>query len=186
MLRLSRIIASSYIVICLVVLALSALIGPLGYAPFPLVRAPARPPVTVTIWYSTEKREWLEAAKQQFAATNPTYNGRPIQVTLRGLGSPEIAQRVADKKWGNDTPPTAISPASGMWLSMFSVPVASAGAEASQPLVISPLVVVGWQDRGKALWPNGPQDFWKDLHDAIVNPAGWQALDSNKEIWGSV
>ena len=50
MLRLSRIIASGYIAVCLVALALTALIGPLGYAPFPLIPAPARPPITVTIW----------------------------------------------------------------------------------------------------------------------------------------
>ena len=185
MLRLSRIIASSYIAVCLIALALTALSGPLGYAPFPLIRAPARPPVTVTIWYSTEKREWLEAAKQQFEAANQTYNGRPIQVQLKGLGSPEIAQRVASQDWRGDTPPTAISPASGMWLSIFNVPVVTAGAEASQPLVLSPLVVVGWEDRAKVLWPDGPKDFWKDLHDAIVDPAGWKALGDN-ESWGPV
>src|SRR5829696_5495540 len=145
MLRLSRIIAGGYIALCLVALAITALIGPLGYAPFPLVRAPARPPVTVTLWYSTEKREWLEAAKQQFQATNPTSNGRPIQVLLKGLGSPEIAQRIAGQDWRGETPPTAVSPASGMWLSMFNVPIATTGAEAQQPLVISPLVVVGWE-----------------------------------------
>ena len=185
MLRLSRIIATGYIVVCLVALAYTALIGPLGYAPFPLVRAPARPPITVTIWYSTEKREWLEAAKQQFEATNPTSNGRPIQVLLKGMGSPEIAQRVANRDWRGETPPTAISPASGMWLSMFNVPVASAGNEAQQPLVISPLVVVGWEDRARVLWPNGPKDFWHDLHDAFVKDGGWKALGGN-ESWGPV
>jgi hypothetical protein len=185
MLRLSRIIASGYIAICLVALALSALIGPLGYAPFPLVRAPARPPIAITIWYSTEKREWLEAAKQQFEAAELTSNGRPIQVTLRGMGSPEIAQRAADQNSGGETPPTAVSPASDMWLSMFNVPVAAAGAEAPQPLVLSPLVVVGWQDRAQALWPQGPKHFWGDLHDAIINPGNWKALGGS-ESWGSV
>ena len=57
MLRLSRIIAIGYIAICLLALAGTALIGPLGYAPFPLIPARARPPIVVTIWYSTEKRE---------------------------------------------------------------------------------------------------------------------------------
>jgi hypothetical protein len=185
MLRLSRIIASSYIIICLIALALSALIGPLGYAPFPLVRAPARPPITVTIWYSTEKREWLEAAKQQFEATNAASNGRPIQVVLKGLGSPEIAQRVASQDWRGETPPIAVSPASGMWLSMFNVPIATASNEAQQPLVLSPLVVVGWEDRAKVLWPNRPQNFWHDLHDAFVNEGGWKALGGS-ENWGLV
>src|SRR5690349_2749544 len=167
MLRLSRIIASGYIIICLIALALSALIGPLGYAPFPLVRAPDRPPITVTIWYSTEKKEWLEAAKQQFEATNPTSNGRKIQVILKGLSSGEIAHRVLNQSWGSDTPPTAISPASSLWLDTLNVPILRSGGDAPQPLVSTPLVIVAWDERAKALWPNQPQNFWKDLHDAI-------------------
>jgi ABC-type Fe3+ transport system substrate-binding protein len=185
MLRLSRIIASSYIALCLIALALTALIGPLGYAPFPLIPAPARPPITITIWYSTEKREWLEAAKQQFQANTPTSNGRPIQVQLKAMGSPEIAQRVTGQDWKGETPPTAVSPASDIWLSINNVPVARAGAEAPRPLVLSPLVVVGWEERAKVLWPNGPKDLWHDLHDAIANEGGWKALGGS-ESWGPV
>ncbi|HEU5101007.1 MAG TPA: substrate-binding domain-containing protein, partial [Roseiflexaceae bacterium] len=185
MLRLSRIIAFGYITICLITLALTALLGPLGYAPVPLIPAPARPPIVVTIWYSTEKREWLEAAKQQFEASAPAYNGRPIQVQLKGLGSAEIVQRTASQDWRGETPPTVISPASAMWLSMYKLPIAASGASAPQPLVISPLVVVGWEDRAKALWPDGPRSFWNDLHDAIADPSGWKA-HGGKEIWGPV
>ena len=185
MLRLSRIIAIGYIAICLLTLALTPLLGPFGYAPFPVVSGPARPPIVITIWYSTEKREWLEAAKQRFDASNPTLSGRPIQVQLKGLGSPEIADRVARQDWRTDSPPTAISPASGMWLDLLSVPVARDGADAPQPLVLSPLVVVGWEQRAKVLWPNGPKNFWHDLHDALANDGGWKALGGD-ERWGSV
>jgi ABC-type Fe3+ transport system substrate-binding protein len=51
--------------------------------------------------------------------------------------------------------------------------------------VISPLVVVGWEDRANALWPHGLKDLWHDLHDAIANDGGWKALGGN-ESWGSV
>ncbi len=185
MLRLSRIIAIGYIALCLVALALTALIGPLGYAPFPAIPAPVRPPITITIWYSTEKKEWLEAATQQFEAAKLSYNGRPILVQLKGFGSPEIAQRVANQDWRGETPPTAVSPASDIWLSMSKVPIATTGAEAPQSLVISPLVVVGWEDRAHALWPNGPKNFWNDLHDAVVKEGGWKALGGS-ESWGPV
>jgi DnaJ-class molecular chaperone len=26
------------------------------------------------------------------------------------------------------------------------------------------------------LWPNGPKDFWRDLHDAFVKEGGWKTL----------
>jgi ABC-type Fe3+ transport system substrate-binding protein len=68
-----------------------------------------------------------------------------------------------------------------MWLTLSGVPV----AEAPQPLALSPLVVVGWQDRAQALWPSGPGDLWKNLHDAVNNPGGWQALGGNPS-WGPI
>jgi hypothetical protein len=183
--RLSRIIAISYLAICLAALAGTALIGPLGYAPFRLIAGPDRPPILVTIWYGTEKKEWLEEAKQRFDATNPTLNGRPIQVQLKGLGSREIAERVIKQDWRGETPPTAVSPASALWLDALNVPVVRSGADAPQPLVISPLVVVAWEERAKTLWPNGPKNFWNDLHDALANDGGWKALGGS-ESWGPV
>src|SRR4051794_13663513 len=159
MLRLSRIIAIGYIAICLATLAATALLGPLGYAPFPLTTGPARPPILVTIWYGTEKKEWLEEAKKRFDDTKPTLNGRPIQVQLKGLGSREIAERVLSQSWGSDSPPAAVSPASSLWLDTLNVPIVRSGADAPQPLVLSPLVVVGWEERAKALWPDAPKDF---------------------------
>lgn len=179
--RLSRIIALGYIAVCLLALGGRALIGPLGYAPFPIVSGPARPPIVVTIWYGTEKQDWLEEARARFAATNPTYAGRPIQIELKGLGSREMAERAAQQNWGSDTPPTALSPASAFWLDLARVGV----AEAPRPLVLSPLVVVGWDERAKVLWPSAPRDLWQDLHAAIANPAGWKGL-GGAESWGPV
>ena len=178
--RLSRIVAIVYIAICLLTLAGAAFVGPLGYAPFPLVRGPDRPPIVVTLWYGTEKKEWLEEARGRFAATSPTCGGRPIQVQLKGLGSREMAERVARQSWGSDAPPTALSPASGFWLDMAGVQA----AEAPRPLALSPLVVVGWAERAQVLWPNGPRDMWRELHDAIAKPS-WKDLGGSAS-WGPV
>jgi ABC-type Fe3+ transport system substrate-binding protein len=182
--RLSRIIAFGYIAICLAVLGGTSLIGPLGYAPFPIVKAPARAPVVLTIWYGSEKKEWLEAARQRFEAAQPTANGRPIQVQLKGLGSREIAERVLSKDWRGENPPAVVSPSSSLWLDALKVPIVASGADAPRSLVLSPLVVVGWSDRARALWPSGPKDFWKELQAALASP-GWKAIGGN-EIWGPV
>jgi ABC-type Fe3+ transport system substrate-binding protein len=179
--RLSRIIAFGYVAVCLLVLAATALVGPLGYAPFRLVRGPTRPPIVVTVWYGTEKKEWMEQAQRSFAETQPVAGGRPIEIRLRGMGSREMAERVAGRDWRGDTPPVALSPASSFWLDLAKAPV----ADAPQSLVRSPLVIVGWDERAKALWPSGPRDLWKELHDAINNPSGWKALGGN-ENWGPV
>jgi ABC-type Fe3+ transport system substrate-binding protein len=183
--RLSRIIAFGYIAICLVVLGSSFVFGPLGYAPFPLVKASVRPPVVLTIWYGSEKKEWLAAAKQRFEATQPTVNGRLVQIQLKSLGSREIAERVLKQDWRADTPPTVVSPSSRLWLDALQVPIIRSGADAPRPLVLSPLVVVGWEARSRVLWPNGPRDFWNDLQAALANQGGWKALGGS-ENWGPV
>ncbi|GAB4207212.1 MAG: substrate-binding domain-containing protein [Roseiflexaceae bacterium] len=196
MLRLSRFLAIGYIVLCLAVLGGSALAGPLGYAPFPLTTGPARPPITVTVWYGTEKREWLEEATAQFQASNPTYQGRPIQIQLQGLGSREMAERVARQEWGNDPQPTVISPASSLWVETLrsewsargnNTPIIGGGADAPRPLVLTPLVLVIWEQRAQYLWPNNSPDFWGGLHDALANPQGWPAIaGAAGRDWGLV
>jgi Bacterial extracellular solute-binding protein len=181
--RLSRIIAIGYFLVCLATLVGTALVGPLGYAPFPLPIGPARTPVVVTFWYGTEKEAWLKEAVTRYEATAPTLNGRPIQIELKGLGSRDMVERVAQQQWGNDSPPTVISPASSLWVELLksdwlarnpgSPPIVAAGVEAAQPLVLTPLVLVAWEDRAKVLWPKGPPNLWRDLHDALADPQGW-------------
>jgi len=183
--RLARIIAFGYIAICLAVLGGSLVAGPLGYAPFPLVKASVRAPVVLTIWYGSEKQEWLEAARQRFEATQPTVNGRAIQIQLKSLGSREIAERLVAENWGADPPPDVISPASALWVDALNAPIVRDGADAPRSLVLSPLVLVGWESRAKALWPNGPQRFWNDLQSALANNGGWPAIGGSPS-WGPV
>jgi hypothetical protein len=178
--RLTRIIAFGYIAICLLALAGRALIGSPGYAPFPLVAGPARPPIVVSVWTGPAKQDWLTEATTRFAATGPTYAGRPIQIQLIGMGSREMVQRVAQQNWSGATAPTALAPASSMWLDSRV-----ALAEPTRSLALSPLVVVAWHERAAVLWPHGPRDFWRDLHDAMANPGGWQALGGQPQ-WGPV
>lgn len=199
--RIARFLALGYIVICLATLAGTIFVGPLGYAPFPLSIGPAREPVTVTIWYGTEKQTWLEAAAARFMDSRPTVAGRPIQIQLRGLGSREIAMRTAQQEWRNDAPPTVVSPASSLWIEVLkdewsrrgSGPIVATGP--SQSLVLTPLVLVVWEERARALWSNGPDSFWTELHDALVDPQGWAGhvdpsapaeLKAKAETWGYV
>lgn len=183
--HLSRIIALGYMAICLAVLGASLALGPQGYAPFPLVKASIRPPVVITIWYSSEKHDWLTAARDRFEAAQPAVNGRRVEVQLKSLGSRELAERVVQRDWRGETPPTVVSPASGLWLDALQVPVIRSGVNAPHQLVLSPLIVVGWEARAKVLWPNGPRDFWKDLQAALASDGGWKALGGS-ETWGPV
>jgi ABC-type Fe3+ transport system substrate-binding protein len=193
--RLSRFIGFGYLGLCVVVLIYTVLIGPLGpAAPFALPIGPARTPVEVTIWYGTEKEVWLETALERFNAENRTLNGRPVRITLVGLGSREIAVRTAQQDFGDATPPTVVSPASTLqvellksdWQTRNNTEIIPSGADAPQPTVLTPLVVVAWEDRANVLWGNGlqAQNFWQDIHAAVADPQGWAGR--GKPEWGFV
>lgn len=193
MLRLSRLVGGLFLVVVVATFVGRVLGAPLGRGVVNVPLGPTRAPITLTVWYSTEKERWLKSAIEQFAASNPTANERPIHVTLVGMGSNEIAERVAKQDWRGSTPPAAISPASMLQIDLLNreaggnMPLVLSGADAPQPLVLTPLVLVGWEDRVKALWPNGPQpqSFWRDLHDALTDPRGWQGRGGSPE-WGLV
>jgi ABC-type Fe3+ transport system substrate-binding protein len=175
----------------LIVIGFAAAVGAILYfnkrGQGPGSTAPARAGVPVTVLYSTEKKEWLEAATQAFAKD---HSG--IDVQLQGKGSLEAMQSIVD---GKDRP-VLWSPADSLVMSLAaadwttktgSLLVAAEGAaDAPAPLVITPLVFVIWEDRADALLKAaGGSLTWKSLHEAISSSRGWPAVGGKPE-WGFV
>ncbi len=190
MLRLARIIATGYLILTIILTGVTVLVGPVGTAPLQLpMLGPAGDPIVVTLAYGTEKRDWLEAALARYQASNPRVRGRPVQIELKGIGSREIVLDIVQDR----LQPTVVSPASSIqiellrneWQQLRGSAILHSGADAPRPLVLTPLVLVGWEQRAQVLWTNGPTNFWQDLHDALANPQGWQGLGGDP-TWGFV
>jgi ABC-type glycerol-3-phosphate transport system substrate-binding protein len=149
---------------------------------------PPRPAATgeVTLEYSTEKREWLEAAIAEFHRTQPG-----IRVKLVGKGSLESAAAILD---GTDQP-VLWSPADSLvanllasdWQTKHDRPLfATTGDAAPQPLLLSPLVFAVWEDRAKVLLAKAKGELtWRTIHDVVASPRGWPAI-GGKPGWGFV
>lgn len=159
---------------------------PLGWAPFPI--GPSREPLIVSLAYGSEKDAWLREAVARFAETDPHVSGQKVTVALQPIGSREL---VTDLVRGA-LRPVAVSPASSIqvellrheWGTRTGGQIVASGADAPQPLVLTPLVLVAWEERARALWPNGTGRVWHELHDALVDPRGW-ATRGHPE-WGFV
>ena len=147
---------------------------------------PSAADVELSFEYSTEKRDWLEAAVAEFQKANPR-----IRVKLIGKGSLEAANAILD---GSDKP-VLWSPADSLvanllasdWQTKNQAPLFPTTGEAGpQPLVLSPLVFVVWEERAKVLDPgsNG-QLSWKTIHKAVSSPKGWAGI-GGKPGWGFV
>lgn len=188
---LSRMIGLGFIALCLLSIALKAFVplpGALAYAPVDLGFGAKAQPVEVVIWYGTEKKLWLEEAARRFEASGATVGARPITVRLVGLGSREIADRVARQDWGNGPRPTVISPASSVWTEQLRSDWAARNGGATiisgepAPLVLTPLVAVAWDERAGLIWPDGAGSFWQALSDAINAQGGWAEVADRRGL----
>ena len=181
---LRRLIGLGFILLTFAAVVLKAFValpGPLGYAPVRLGFGPAVQPVELVIWYGTEKKLWLEAAAERFEQSGATVNGRPVAITLVGVGSRELAERVARQDWGDDPTPSVVSPASSIWTEVLAADwAAQNGGQIivgeAPPLVLTPLVAVAWEERAAVLFPRGTDNFWQSIHDALANQDGWQGV----------
>lgn len=142
--------------------------------------------VELPFLYSTEKREWLEAAIASFHQAHPE-----IRVQLIGKGSLDAANAILD---GSERP-VLWSPADSLVANLLAADwqtknqaalFPTTGDAAPQPLVLSPLVFVVWEERAKVLEPSGSgQLSWRTIHDAVASAKGWAGI-GGKPAWGFV
>ena len=143
--------------------------------------------VTLDFLYTTEKERWLKGALEEFAKARPD-----IYVKARGVGTIESIRLITE---GKETP-VAWSPADEVAINLLDTewslqkgsPIVDRAEDvAPQPLVITPLVVIAWEERAKALAKAGTGDpaDWAVIHKLATNPKGWLGVGASAE-WGFV
>ncbi|MCC6553687.1 MAG: substrate-binding domain-containing protein [Polyangiaceae bacterium] len=152
----------------------------------PSAAPPPAAAVEISMLYSSEKQEWIEAAAADFQKAHPA-----IKLTLKAKGSIDAAQAIVD---GTEKP-TIFSPADTLvqnllasdWQTKNKTDLfAASGEDAPQPLVITPLVFVIWEDRAQALLKAaGGTISWEAIHKAVKSNEGWPAV-GGQGAWGFV
>ncbi|MBW4464392.1 MAG: extracellular solute-binding protein [Pegethrix bostrychoides GSE-TBD4-15B] len=146
----------------------------LAYAPIPGLNP------TVIIVSGTELQEPLEALAAKFEQAHPA-----IQLELKFQGSQDLVNRYLNDQ--HEFTPTVLIPANGGLLQELEASWQtqnqhSAFYGAPQPIAKTNLVAIAWQDRGKALFPNGQFD-WARL-EAALQKGNWSAIGGSPD-WGS-
>jgi hypothetical protein len=171
-----------------------ALVAPsfrsMAYAPLREVILPPPDPIILNVLYSTEKEAWLTEVVAGFETSGVTVGGHPVQVKMEKMGSREIYLAVLD----GTRQPDIISPASTLQIAIlqdqstlvFGRPVVNlADQNTCASVVKTPLVLVAWDERAKALWGGKPgPNLWQDLQSALVDPKGWSAFGHPE--WGYI
>jgi hypothetical protein len=142
--------------------------------------------VAISMSYSSEKQDWVESCATAFRKDHPE-----IQLTLNAKGSIDLEQAILD---GKDKP-TVFSPADSLiqnllasdWETKNKTPIiATSGQDQPQPLLITPLVFVVWEDRGDVLAKAAKGVIsWKTIHKAVTANEGWPAIKGDSK-WGFV
>ncbi len=142
----------------------------------------ATPQIEIAFEYSTEKEQWLDSALAGFEADNPA-----IKVKRISKGSLEAEAAILD---GTDKP-VLWSPADSGIANLLSADWQTKTGTAAfvgkpDPLVLSPLVYVVWEDRAKVLLDASKgQITWRAIRDAVASAKGWPAI-GGKPAWGFV
>jgi len=151
-------------------------------SPGPLSAAP----VEISMLYGSDKKEWVESAAEGFRRAHPE-----IKLTLIARGSMEGAQAILDRR----ERPTVFSPADSLALSTLAADwvnkgrepiVLDGGEDAPTSLVMTPLVLVAWEDRMRTLQKDsGGEISWRAIQRATTSPQGWPGVGGKAE-WGFV
>jgi hypothetical protein len=149
--------------------------------------APITTPTTqIEFVYGTEKDAWVRAAAEGFHAAHPE-----VAVKLIPKGSLEAAQAILN----GAMKPTVWSPADSLVLNLLGSDwttktggalFAATGDDAPQPVLLTPLVFVVWEDRAGALLKAGKgQLTWAAIRKAVSSTKGWPAVGGKAE-WGFI
>jgi ABC-type Fe3+ transport system substrate-binding protein len=147
----------------------------------------AAPRVQITLLYGTEKERWLKSEVDDFTRARPN-----VGVELKGMGTIDALRAIAEGR----EKPVVWSPADEIALNLLdaewatragSALVDRQGETGPQPLVLTPLVMIVWEDRAKVLAAaaQGDPTDWRMLHDLASSPRGWPGLGAPAE-WGYV
>lgn len=154
--------------------------------PAPTCAAHSTNPVTLSVYYGSEKQEWMQNVVADFNSHNYAACDGPITVNATPIGSGQSMQDILD----GSIQPDVWSPAGSVWLTLINdqwqakhgSPLIATGATDTPSLVTSPVVIAMWKPEAQALgWPNKAIG-WADIAALSTNPQGWAAYGHPE--WG--
>jgi ABC-type Fe3+ transport system substrate-binding protein len=138
------------------------------------------PQAEIGIAYGTEKKQWLEWAAKEFAATDA---GHKIRVNLIPMGSVEGAQALV----AGDQRINVWSPAASLYKDSFvqdwTLKYSRNPIVKEESLALTPMVYIMWNERYEAYAKKYGTISFDTIAKALAEPTGWQAI-AGKPEWG--
>lgn len=141
--------------------------------------------IAISLLASPEKQAVLDTLIERFNKSKPQIDSRSIQLTVTYMESGEMLDAVLS----GQEKPTAISPASGSWLTQLNADwrVRRGGdtplASNPQQLFVTPIVIGMWEPMARAMGYPGKDIGWSDIIKATLDAQGWGAFGHSE--WGA-
>ena len=132
--------------------------------------------VTITMYYGSEKEEWLVPLIEEFNDSKVQIeSGAIIQVEATPMGSVEASRQILE----GVIEPTVWSPASSLVIPITNAEWRKVHNEdlvtESDDLVLSPVVIAMWESMANALGYPEKQLGWGDIAELAIADEGWEA-----------
>ncbi|MGQ9632280.1 MAG: substrate-binding domain-containing protein [bacterium] len=131
--------------------------------------------VLVTLYYSSEKRGWIEDATSDFNSAQKKVDGKVIIVHAIAMDSGEALRGILK----GDIKPTMWSPAADMWIDIANARWLEKNGRKLvtdyKSVVASPLVIAMWESMAKVLGYPEKRIGWKDIIAIATDPRGWKS-----------
>jgi ABC-type Fe3+ transport system substrate-binding protein len=137
-------------------------------------------PTEIGIAYGTEKRKWLEWAVTEFGKTP---EGSKVTIKLIPMGSIEGAEAVLKKDERIHVWSPASSMVEGLLSEKWEKEYGKSPIFSDAILVLTPMVIVMWEERYKAFVDKYTDVNFKTIAEALNERTGWAAI-ANKPDWG--
>ena len=143
-------------------------------------------PVMLTMYYGSEKKDWIDDVVADFNSRHITACDGPITIKATPVGSGQSMQQIAN----GTIQPDIWSPAGSTWLTLlndqwqkkYHSDIVPTGANSTPSLVLSPVVIAMWKPEAEALgWPNRPIG-WAKIAALSTDPQGWASYGHPE--WG--
>jgi serine/threonine protein kinase len=140
---------------------------------------------TIQVVYSTHKVAWMQAVTTDFEKAHPD-----IHVDLVGKRSIEGPREILEGR----LQPTVWSPADTAvldkmgtdWRAKHNTDLIASDEDAKQPLLLTPLVFIVWEDRARVLKKAGGGTVtWTTIRQGMTSAKGWLAIGGEAR-WGTV
>lgn len=142
-------------------------------------------PVTLTMYYGSEKQAWMTDVVSAFNKQHLSACDGPITVNATPYGSGESMQAIL-----NGGQADIWSPAGNAWLTLlnqqwqqkYGTTIIGTSADENPSLVKSPVVIAIWKPMAQALgWPEKALG-WSDIANLSTSTSGWTAYGHPE--WG--